>query len=41
METTIYLSANTFVEPDLVVYPRGMKLEEVKGSDILLAIEVA
>jgi Uma2 family endonuclease len=40
-ETTIYLSANTFVEPDLVVYPRGIKLEEVKGSDILLAIEVA
>jgi Uma2 family endonuclease len=41
VETTIYLSANTFVEPDLVVYPRGIKLEEVKGSDILLAIEVA
>jgi Uma2 family endonuclease len=39
--STIYLSANTFVEPDLVVYPRGIKLEEVKGSDILLAIEVA
>ena len=41
METTIYLSPNTFVEPDLVVYPRGIKLEEVKGSDILLAIEMA
>jgi Uma2 family endonuclease len=41
VETTIYLSANTFVEPDLVVYPKGIKLEEVKGSDILLAIEVA
>ena len=41
METTIYLSANTFVEPDLVIYPRGIKLEDVKGSDILLAIEVA
>ncbi|HEY1454237.1 MAG TPA: Uma2 family endonuclease [Roseiarcus sp.] len=41
VETTIYLSANTFVEPDLVIYPRGIKLEEVKGSDILLAIEVA
>src|SRR5580700_4110598 len=41
VETTIYLSANTFVEPDLVIYPRGAKLEEVKGSDILLAIEVA
>ncbi len=41
VETTIYFSANTFVEPDLVIYPRGIKLEEVKGSDILLAIEVA
>ena len=41
VETTIYLSSNTFVEPDLVVYPKGIKLEEVKGSDILLAIEVA
>ena len=41
VETTIYLSANTFVEPDLVIYPRGIKLEEVKGSDILVAIEVA
>jgi Uma2 family endonuclease len=41
VETTIYLSANTFVEPDLVVYPKGIKLEEVKGWDILLAIEVA
>jgi Uma2 family endonuclease len=41
VETTIYLSPNTFVEPDLVVYPKGLKLEEVKGSDILLAVEVA
>jgi Uma2 family endonuclease len=41
VESTIYLSANTFVEPDLVIYPKGIKLEEVKGSDILLAIEVA
>ena len=41
VETTIYLSPNTFVEPDLVVYPRGLKLETVKGGDILRAIEVA
>jgi Uma2 family endonuclease len=41
VETTIYLTANTVVEPDLVIYARGIKLEEVKGSDILLAIEVA
>jgi Uma2 family endonuclease len=41
VESTIYLTPNTFVEPDLVVYPRGLKLETVKGSDIVLAIEVA
>jgi Uma2 family endonuclease len=41
VETTIYLNTSTFVEPDLVIYPRGIKLDEVKGSDILLAIEVA
>ncbi len=41
VETTIYLTPNTFVEPDLVIYPRGLKLESVKGSDIVLAIEVA
>ncbi len=41
VESSIYLSPNTFVEPDLVVYPRGLTLETVKGADILLAIEVA
>ncbi|MGB8277799.1 MAG: Uma2 family endonuclease [Methylovirgula sp.] len=41
VESTMYLSDRTFVEPDLVVYRRGLKLEEVKGPDILLAIEVA
>lgn len=41
IESTMYLSDRTFVEPDLVVYRRGLKLEEVKGPDILLAIEVA
>lgn len=41
VESTMYLSKNTFVEPDLVIYPRGIKLEEIKGTDITLAIEVA
>src|SRR5580698_5327910 len=40
-ESTMYLAKNTFVEPDLVIYPRGIKLEQVKGTDITLAIEVA
>ena len=39
--STMYLSRNTFAEPDLVLYPRGIKLEEVKGTDIVLAIEVS
>ena len=29
------------MEPDLAIYPRGLKLEDVKGPDILLAVEVA
>lgn len=41
VESTLYLSPNTFVEPDLTVYPKGPRLEDVKGRDILLAIEVA
>jgi Uma2 family endonuclease len=41
VETTLYLSDDTFVEPDLVVYPDGMQLESVRGPDIILAIEVA
>lgn len=40
-ETTIELSDTTFVEPDLAVYRRGLALREVRGPDILLAIEVA
>ena len=41
VESTLYLGPKTFVEPDLTVYPKGLKLEDVKGADILLAIEVA
>ena len=42
VETTIYLSAQTpSSSRTSSSIPRGIKLEEVKGSDILLAIEVA
>lgn len=41
VETTLYLSDDTFVEPDLCVYPKRILPEDVKGSDVLLAIEVA
>ena len=41
VESTMYLSPDTFVEPDLVIYPNGLRLEDVRGSKILLAVEVA
>lgn len=41
IESSMYLSQRTLLEPDLVVYPRGIELEQVKGPDIVLAIEVA
>ena len=40
-ESSMYLSDRTILEPDLVVYKRGLKLEAVTGPDIILAIEVA
>ena len=40
-ESSMYLSDRTILEPDIVVYTRGLKLESVKGPDIILAIEVA
>ena len=39
--STVYLSDDTLVEPDLVVYPRECRTSGPKGSDILLAIEVS
>jgi Uma2 family endonuclease len=41
VETSLYLSDRTVLEPDLFIYKRGPKLESVKGPDIILAIEVA
>ena len=41
VESSMYLSDRTILEPDLVVYKRGLKLETIKGPDIILAIEVA
>lgn len=41
VESSIYLSDETFVEPDLCVYRRGLRLEDVRGADLLLVIEVA
>lgn len=41
VESSIRLSRTSLVEPDLVVYRRDLRLEEVKGPDLLLVIEVA
>jgi Uma2 family endonuclease len=40
-QSSIYLSEKTFVEPDLCIFRRELKSHDVKGSDLLLAIEVA
>jgi Uma2 family endonuclease len=39
--TTLYLDERTFLEPDICLYPRRLLPEDVKGADVLLAIEVA
>lgn len=41
VETSLYLDERTFVEPDLCLYPKRILPEDVKGADVLLAIEVA
>lgn len=40
VETSVRLAVDTFVEPDLCIYPRRLKLEDVRGSDLVVAIEV-
>lgn len=39
IETTLRLSPITYVEPDLSVYPKRLRLEDVRGPDVLLAVE--
>ena len=40
-ETTFYLSDDTFIEPDFVIYPRESGLEMLSPETCLLAIEIA
>lgn len=40
-ETSIFLSPNTFVEPDISIYPERLRSQDVRGPDIVLAVEVA
>ena len=41
VETSVYLDQHTFLEPDLCLYSKELLPREVKGPDLLLAIEVA
>lgn len=38
---SLTLSADTLLEPDLVVLPRGSMIRQMRGPDVLLLIEVA
>jgi Uma2 family endonuclease len=40
-ETSLFLGPDTIVEPDLCIYPRRLRSEDVRGGDVLLAIEIA
>lgn len=40
-ESSVTLSSDTLVEPDLAVWSRGILSRQVRGPDLLLAIEVA
>ncbi len=40
-ETTFRLSADTYLEPDVVVYPRASGLSGLSGSGVLLVVEIA
>ncbi len=40
-ETTIRLSEDTYLEPDVVIYPRAIALTEVSGANALLVVEIA
>jgi Uma2 family endonuclease len=40
-ETTFRLSKDTFIEPDILVYPASVAVPEIAGANVLLAIELA
>ena len=40
-ETAFYLSDDTFIEPDFVLYPAASGLENLSSETVLLAIEIA
>jgi Uma2 family endonuclease len=40
-ETTLRLDEKSFVEPDFCVFPRSINPSDMRGYDVLLAIEIA
>jgi Uma2 family endonuclease len=40
-ETTFRLSVDTYLEPDVVIYPRGVGLRGLTGANVLLVVEIA
>jgi len=41
VENTLYLDDWTFVDPDLLLVPSALPSDQIKGRDVLLAVEVA
>ena len=39
-ESSIRLAESTIVEPDICLYPRRLRLEEVRGPDLVCVIEI-
>jgi len=40
-ETTFRLSEDTYLEPDVVIYPRANGLRGLTGANVLLVVEIA
>ena len=40
-ETTFRLSEDTYLEPDVVIYPRASGLRGLTGANVLLVVEIA
>jgi Uma2 family endonuclease len=40
-ETTFRLSEDTYLEPDIVIYPRASGLRGLTGANVLLVVEIA
>ncbi len=41
VSTSLYLDERIFLEPDICLYPKTILPEDVRGTDVILAVEVA